>query len=155
MEKIMNKPIMSESEIEALARKLDTFHQIPRPARKQQLLRGTRDIAKYVFDADDKAAVRATFHILETSSSIPALKLGGMWCVYISSLNAKIWAQQKRAWPTEEGETLVRLHIILSALLPSLLALDTRAANDNSPAMVDLVDEAVKTVDRLLHGSKP
>lgn len=151
MVKTMNKIISGTTE-PVIVGADDSFHNLVCPASKGRFLRGTRAIAKFVFDTDDKAAVRSTFHILESSSSIPAFKQGGMWWVRISSLNAKIWAQEKRAWQTQEQETLARLHIVLSMLLPSLVAIDRDLEDDElSSSMSELVAEAVKTIVRLLH----
>jgi hypothetical protein len=155
--KTMNKAVKSESEAkaEAIASALDSFYQLPRPATKRGLLCGTRAIGTYLFDADDRAAVRATYHILETTNSIPAYKHSGMWYARIASINAKIWTQEKQAWTTEDEETLARLHIVLATLLSSLVAIETAAPTVDSRTTTEFVAEAVKIIGRLLRPRKP
>jgi hypothetical protein len=67
-------------------------------------------------------------------------------------LAAKLWTQSRRCRRTEEQESLARLHIVLTMLLPMLMT-----KTPDIPTLtrkVLLLEEAVKTIDRLLH-NKP
>src|SRR4051812_43889479 len=76
--------------------------------------KGVKEISLTVLGSDDGKAVRACYHLLTSSNSLPAWKLGSMWCMRRSTFRAKIWMAERRAWQGESQEDWVRLHILLS-----------------------------------------
>jgi hypothetical protein len=130
------------------------FLYLPRPTVTYSQMRGAAAIAKYVLGANDRASVRAMFNILATSSTIPATKEGGIWCLDIGVLNAKLWSQQRRSFPTPLEEQLGQLHLVLSALQPLLAVCGVRTEHgDVAPG--DYVATALSLINELLHSKKP
>jgi hypothetical protein len=113
--------------------------------------KGVKEISLTIFGSANKKAVRAVYHLLLSSNSLPAWKLGSMWCMRKSTFRAKIWMAERRAWRGEGQEDLVRLHIVLSNLLKMLSArpADLDTPGDRSELRLIIV-EAVTTMQRVL-----
>lgn len=127
------------------------FFRIDDPRLAEDIDKGVKEISLTVFGSDNKKAVRATYHLLGSSNSLPAWKLGSMWCMRKSTFRAKIWMAERRAWRGEGQEDLVRLHIVLSNLLKMLSArpADLDTPGDRSELRLIIV-EAVTTMQRVL-----
>jgi hypothetical protein len=128
-----------------------SFFRIDDPRLSDDIDKGVKEISLTIFGSDNKKAVRAIYHLLESSNSLPAWKLGSMWCMRKSTFRAKIWMAERRAWRGESQEDLVRLHIVLSNLLKMLSARprDLDTAGDRSELRLIIV-EAITTMQRAL-----
>jgi hypothetical protein len=128
------------------------FFSIDHPRPSDDIDRGVKEISLTVLRSNDEKAVRATYHVLETSNSLPAWKLGSMWCMRRSTFRAKIWMAERRAWQGESQEDWVRLHILLSKLVQFLSeqpsGLDSQ---DDRSDVRTIIAEVLKTMRRVLH----
>jgi hypothetical protein len=128
-----------------------SFHRLGLQPLGNDLALGVREITRRVHGTDDGKAVRSMFNILEKSNTIPWFKLGSRTCVQMSSLRAKIWSQEKRAWASHEQELLVRTHILLSAALPLLAGFSGKRISDGDlKRLIAVTAEAVQTMERVL-----
>jgi hypothetical protein len=123
----------------------EAFFRIEHPPLPSDTDKRVKAISLTVFGSDDKNTLRVIYHLLASSKSLPAWKLGSMWCMRRSTFRAKIWMAERRAWEGESQEDLVRLHILLSSLLELLS--DTRG--DRTQLRL-ITAEAVKTMQRVL-----
>jgi translation initiation factor 6 (eIF-6) len=102
----------------------------------------------FLYGTADQSAVRSVYHTIEKSNTIPTFKVGSITCALKSSIRAKFWSQEKRAFANGAQEDLVRLHILLTSILNLV------AANDNGSAASDpirpLLAEAADTIQRVI-----
>jgi hypothetical protein len=122
----------------------EAFFRIEHPPFPSDTDKGVKAISRTVFGSDDKKTLRVIYHLLSSSNSLPAWKLGSMWCMRKSTFRAKIWMAERRAWE-ESQEGLVRLHILLSSLLELL----SDARGDRAQLRL-ITAEAIKTMQRVL-----
>jgi hypothetical protein len=113
------------------------------------VVRTVRNISRAILGKDDPKSVRSMFHVLEYSNSIPSFKIGSQTCVMLSSVRAKFWSQEKRAWATEDEELLVRIHLLLTAALPLMMQMNGERSAD-AERLAAIMAEAVPTLQRLL-----
>lgn len=125
------------------------FHTLDVPPLPDDLIIGVRNITLRVMGTDDARAVRSMFNMLENSNTIPWFKLGSRTCVRMSSLRAKIWSQEKRAWARHDQELLVQTHILLSSLVPLLISFSETPEVGHVQQLVAISEEAIKTIAQL------
>lgn len=130
---------------------LPNFHRIDSCALGPELLKGMREIARFMEGTDAQHAIRRWYHIT-TSSTFPTFKLGSVTCALKSTIRAHIWMQQKkRAWKTEDQELLVRVNILLTSIL-TMIEPDGHANDNYDRAHLSaVIAETAKTIHRLLH----
>src|ERR1700677_171224 len=118
MEEIMSEQRLKGLDAVKAALMADaTFHMLDQPPLASDLLKGVRNITLFVCGTANKNAVRGMYHVLETSNTIPAFKIGSIWYARKSSIRATFWSHERRAWRTKDQELLVRIHILLGSIL--------------------------------------
>jgi hypothetical protein len=86
----------------------DRFHLLNLEPLRDELLIGVAAIAEILYQVANKKTIRATYHVLEFSSSVPSFKLSGRWVVRLSTLKAKWWLQERKAFEGHEEELLAK-----------------------------------------------
>ncbi|WP_284272121.1 hypothetical protein [Bradyrhizobium iriomotense] len=128
----------------------DGFPILDDPPLAPDMLIGVRAIAEFVLGKTDIAAIRQIYYVTEQTTSLPWFKFGGRTCARKSSIRAKFWSQERRAWGSQEQELLARTHVLLSSALPLM------SSNDNGPdeqaRLGAITAEAVTTIKQLLKG---
>jgi hypothetical protein len=151
------EPVMSREQPDAIddtgaAPRSDvSFHMIDRRALAPDILKGMREIARFMEATDAQHAIRRWYHIT-TTSNFPTFKLGSVTCALKSTIRASIWMQQKkRAWRSEDQELLVRVNILLTSILTMIEP--NGHANDNYDRahFSAVIAETTKTIQRILH----
>ena len=130
-----------------------TFLMLDEPPLASDILKGVRNIALFLHGTTDKSAIRSIYHIVETSNTIPTFKLGAFTCARRSSIRAKLWLQESRAWEGSKQEELVRLHILLTSILRHVSTTDSdgHAGSGSDQALLwPLVAEAAKVIQRVV-----
>jgi hypothetical protein len=128
------------------------------PPLASDILKGVRNIALFLYGSSDKSAVRSVYHIVETSNTIPTFKLAGFTCARKSSIRAKIWLHEARAWEAGKQEELVRLHILLTSILRHVSTTDSdghAGSGSDQAHLWPLVAEAARTIQRALKVETP
>lgn len=129
---------------------LVAFHELSTPKLVGDLRIGANAISILFHGSDDIASVRSTRNML-LSSSVPSFKLGARVCVRESTVRAKIWSQEKRAFAMQDEELLVRTHILLRAALSLLATVKSGGASpDEAVQLAAVVAEAVPTIEQLI-----
>jgi hypothetical protein len=79
------------------------------------------------------------------------VKLGSRWAIRLSVLRAKWWSEERKAFSGDDQELLVKIHILLSAMLPLLVAVCTDDLDPGTNAqLAHGVDEATGLIEQLL-----
>jgi hypothetical protein len=153
MEPIMNKGQRNALDDSRVAPRPDLggFHMLDSRALGPELLKGMREIARFMEGTEAQHAIRRWYHIT-TTSNFPTFKLGSVTCALKSTIRAHIWMQQKkRAWKTEDQELLVRINSLLISIM-AMIEPDGHANDNHDHAhMSAVMAETAKTINRLLH----
>ena len=131
----------------------DTFFLVNEPTLAADLLRSVRNITLHLHGTADRSAVRSVYHILETSRTIPTFKLGAFTCARKSSIRAKIWLHETRAWEGSKQEDLVRLHILLTSILRHVFTIDSDGhvgSGSDQAHLWPMVAEAARSIQRVV-----
>jgi hypothetical protein len=134
-----------------------TFFTLGLQPLGEEVVKGVRDIAKKVLGKDDQKSVRSMYHVLARSNTIPSFKIGSQTCVQMSSVRAKFWSQEKRAWAENpEQELLVKTHLLLTSALPLLIDLGSKQIGEHDlRRLIGMTSEAVPVLQQLLHNGHP
>ena len=126
------------------------FHKLDYPPLASDLLRGVREITRFVYGTDERSAIRSVYHL--TSGRFPSFKLGSMTCALKSTIRASIWMQQrKRAWRGHMEEEFVRLHVLLSGILALLAERNGHSGGDRDDTQLRaLLTEGTKTIREMI-----
>jgi hypothetical protein len=123
---------------------------------KDQLVIGVADISTLLYGKDDRESVRATYHLLESSNTLPAVKFGARWSIRPSAIRAKWWSEESKSFPEESQALLVKAHILLSAIVPLLADVCNGALDDEKALhLAHGVDEVTRVIERLLRVRSP
>lgn len=135
------------------APKPDRFFLLEKiPPLSEKRLVGVSAISMFLHGTDDKAAVKATYYLLETHGqyTIPAFKVGCQWCVRPSIVRAKWWSEESKGFSRTE-ELMVRVHCLLTRILPDLVRIyNGHLKQDEALQIAHAVDETVLTIEQLL-----
>jgi hypothetical protein len=130
---------------------VDNFHMVPLPLPPDIRI-GVHDITRAIVGRDDEPAVRSMFHVLATSNTIPFFKIGSRNAVRMSTVRAKIWSQERRAFASAESELLAKMHVLISAAAPLMTRLCHGAADEKQHVELTLIlAEAGAVIERLLN----
>jgi hypothetical protein len=94
------------------------------------------------------------YHLAEKTNTYPWFLEGSQLAIRPSTVRAHIWAQENRAFNSDEEEQLVRLSILLSKLLELLhqsRRLDEVGNTDAIHLWVTLLQETSIAIDRVLN----
>jgi hypothetical protein len=130
----------------------DRFHLLfKKSPLVDELAIGGPAIAKLLFGNDDKETIRATYYLLESSNSVPSGKLGARWWVRPSTVRAKWWLQEAKAFQEADEELLAKTHILLSAIMPLLVEVCNGALDaEKALHLAHGVDEVTLVIEQLL-----
>lgn len=129
----------------------EPFFHLFRPGTYGRLLATVPDISRYTAGSDSEEAIRSTYRYLELGQ-LPAHRTGSKWALDVPLYNAHVYAQQRRAFRSEEHEALVRLIVVFDMLMPALEVLDDFLASepDQYVELTPVLAEAITSINRLL-----
>jgi hypothetical protein len=128
----------------------DNFYKIDYPEFWKDLLVSAEAISTFLYGTPDKA--RSVYHLVETSNTLPAFRLGSKLAALKSTIRATFWARQRRAFEDQKEGNLVQLGVLLMKLL--VLARAAQQDRTNKPGDIHLwmalLAETSRSIDRIL-----